>query len=204
MEKIGIMGGTFNPIHNAHVKMGKTALSGLCLDKVLFIPDKKPPHKKVESLMSDEDRSEMVKLAIAGEEKFEFSDIELKRDKTTYTSDTLLELKEIYQGASLYFIMGSDSFAYLDKWHEPKLVFENATIVVIARKNAMDASEIEDKKAYFEEEFGANIEILEMPFIEISSTEIREMLKNRDKRVLEFINESVFDYICNKELYMER
>ncbi|MCR5607668.1 MAG: adenylyltransferase/cytidyltransferase family protein, partial [Lachnospiraceae bacterium] len=105
MMKIGIMGGTFNPVHNAHIKLALSAYEELNLDKVLFMPSKKPPHKDNNVILSDEVRSDMIKLAIKPYNFFEFSDFELIRNTTTYTSETL-ELLDINDDNTYYFIMG--------------------------------------------------------------------------------------------------
>ena len=203
--KIGLMGGTFNPIHYAHLKMAEVTQNKLKLDKILFIPDKNPPHKKKESLLSDLDRSNMIKLAIEeytslGKNNFEFSDIELNRTGTTYTSDTLLELKSIYPFSELFFIMGADSFNYLDRWHEPQIIFENATIVVFKRTDYENNGGIIEKKSYLEDKFNGRVIILEMPDNPVSSTEIRESIK-QGLSLSNMLPNSVINYIETNKLY---
>ena len=102
MKKVGILGGTFNPVHNAHLAMAQAALEQYGLDRVLFMPSKNPPHKKKEEIVSEEHRSRMIKNAIQGMEKFRFSDFELNREGTTYTSDTLKLLKEKHPNWDIY------------------------------------------------------------------------------------------------------
>ena len=123
MKRIGIMGGTFNPIHSVHLIMAQVAYHQFHLDKVLFMPSKHPPHKDNSVIISDEHRTRMIQLAIDGNSNFEFSDLELKREVTTYTSDTLTYLTEKNPDTEYYFIIGGDSLEQLENWHKPEVIF---------------------------------------------------------------------------------
>ena len=182
--KIGIMGGTFNPIHIGHLILANSALEELELDKVLFMPSKRPPHKENDNILDEETRCKMVEASIADNAKFELSDIELKRDKTTYTVDTLNELKD---SGELYFIMGADSYVNLEKWYKYEDIFKMATIVVGVRKD-MYSSELDELKAYYENKYSGRIHILSMPNIEVSSTDLRHrFIHNRSIKY--FVND---------------
>ncbi len=168
--KIGIMGGTFNPLHIGHLILAQHAYEELKLDKILFMPSKIPPHRDEGSILPEEIRCEIISEAIKDNSVFELSDLELKRMKTTYTVDTLRELKEEGQ---LYFIMGADSFNSLEKWREPEEIFKLATIVVGIRKDLFSL-DLEDLKQRYEEKYSGKIHLLSMPNMEVSATTIRQ------------------------------
>ena len=184
MSKVGIMGGTFNPIHLAHTEMAKVCLRQQDLDKILFMPSKNPPHKKDKSILPENERAVMVKLAVSEYDKFVFSDFELQRKGTTYTADTLRLLQEENPDDNYYFIMGADSLLYLDKWYRPQEILKRAVILAIGR----DGSTQYDK---------ADIRFVHMRQMDISSSMIREgiahgenMEKYLDKEVWNYINEN--------------
>ena len=190
--KLGIMGGTFNPIHIGHLILANSALEELELDKVLFMPSKKPPHKDHDDILDETIRCEMVAAAIEDNPLFEMSDIEIKRDKTTYTFDTLTELKD---RGDLYFIMGADSFDNLEKWYKYEEIFKLTTIVVGVRKD-MYSNELDELKAYYEDKYAARIYILSMPNMEVSSTELRRHFVN-NQSIKYFVNDKVIDILEN-------
>ena len=134
MKKIGIMGGTFNPVHYAHLAMAQAACDQYELDKVLFMPSKNPPHKKKEIILSEEHRKRMVQMAIDGNPNFSFSDFELQRQGTTYTCDTLRLLKEEHPDWSLYFILGGDSLLDFAHWYKPEEIVRYCTILAVPRE----------------------------------------------------------------------
>ncbi len=185
--KLGIMGGTFNPIHIGHLILANSALEELELDKVLFMPSKRPPHKEHDDILDEATRCEMVSAAIEDNPGFEMSDIEIKRDKTTYTFDTLTELKD---RGDLYFIMGADSFDNLEKWYRYEEIFKLTTIVVGVRKD-MYSNELAELKAYYEDKYNARIHILSMPNMEVSSTDLRRRFVN---------NQSIKYYVSDKAI----
>lgn len=172
--KIGIMGGTFNPIHIGHLILAESAREELSLDTVLFMPSKRPPHKENDTIISEDLRCAMTQAAIKGNHAFFLSDIEIKRMKTTYTVDTLRQLEG---EGEIYFIMGADSLADMEKWYMFEEIFKRATIVVGVRKDLYN-DELDELKAYFEEKYKARIHILSMPNIEVSATDIRQRFVN--------------------------
>ena len=119
MRKTGIFGGTFNPIHLGHVRLGQMVLNDLKLDRIIYIPDNTPPHKSDKDLASGSDRLKMIELALKDCDNLEASDIELRREGKSYTYQTLLELKKMYPGDELFLITGADMFLTLDRWKEP-------------------------------------------------------------------------------------
>ncbi|SEP88103.1 nicotinate-nucleotide adenylyltransferase [Lachnospiraceae bacterium RM5] len=210
-EKIGILGGTFNPIHIAHLIMAEYALEELNLDRILFMPSGNPPHKDKNLIISNDDRKAMIELAINSSEKFIFSDIELNRSGKIYTVDTLRILKETNPDNEYYFIMGEDSLLYFDNWKEPENIVKLANIVV-ARRNSGSSSNYDksylndmdkkllEKKAFLEKEYNADIFFLTMPNIDISSTVIRDRIKS-DKSINYLVPKEVLNYIKEKNLY---
>ena len=114
MNKIGILGGTFNPIHTVHLQMAGAACNQYDLDEVWFMPSNHPPHKEESDIVSNEHRQRMIQFAISCCKKFRFSDFEYSRPGTTYTSDTLSLLHESYPDTQFYFIMGEDSLRDFD------------------------------------------------------------------------------------------
>jgi nicotinate-nucleotide adenylyltransferase len=130
--KIGILGGSFNPIHNGHLAMAEAALRAHGLDRVIFVPAGRPPHKRSD-LAPAADRLEMVRLATRGREGVEASGIEIERPGTSYTVDTLEAFRALYPGAELYFIIGEDSVPELPGWREPARILALARIVAVNR-----------------------------------------------------------------------
>lgn len=130
--RIGILGGSFNPIHNGHLAMARAALRAHRLDRVIFIPAGRPPHKHDE-LAPAEDRWRLVQLAIAGDPAFSASDIELRREGKSYTVDTLEAIRAEHPGDELFFILGEDSLTDLPRWREPGRILSLARIVTLNR-----------------------------------------------------------------------
>jgi len=136
-RRVGILGGTFDPIHYGHLVIAEEVRQALHLDRVVFVPAPRPPHKLDEQLASATDRAAMVALAIAGNPAFALSEIELERDGPSYTADTLAELagEAARQGLErdLYFILSAEALAGLAKWHEPARLIESARLAVVGR-----------------------------------------------------------------------
>jgi nicotinate-nucleotide adenylyltransferase len=136
-RRVGILGGTFDPIHYGHLVIAEQVRQALQLDRVVFVPAPRPPHKLDEQLASAADRAAMVALAIAGNPAFALSEIELEREGPSYTADTLAELagEAVREGVErdLYFILSAEALAGLARWHEPARLIESARLAVVAR-----------------------------------------------------------------------
>ncbi len=168
--RIGIYGGTFNPVHNGHVRFGLFALNELQLDKLLVIPTLSPPHKSSAEVVSGEHRLNMLKLAFNGAEKVTVSDMELKRGGASYTVDTLTEIKRIYPAeAELFLIVGSDMFMSLHRWKDYRRICELATVCTAPRKDE-DIPLIEQ---YRSEHSDLKSKVLNLSVLETSSTDAR-------------------------------
>lgn len=198
MKKIGIFGGTFNPVHVVHLKMAEKAYRRLNLDKIIFVPSYNPYHKEKKESVDFNHRFNMLKLAIKDSDYFEVSDIEKRMNKEkSFTVDLLLEIKNNYKDDEIYFILGADSLINIKKWNNFQRIFDLTKIIVFFRKN-YDNGKIYSLKDEFQKEYGATIYILEDLNSDISSTAIRHMIK--DGRY-ENISDDVKNYIIRNNLY---
>lgn len=197
-KAIGILGGTFNPIHNAHLAMAESALKQAELDEIWFMPSKNPPHKSNGEIVAQEHRSKMIQLAIGSNPYFIFSDYELQRDGITYTAETLKKLKKDYPQYIFHFIMGGDSFFHLEEWYHPEEILSNCKILAISRDGAT-TEQMQHHKEYLNEKYQGNIQIIKMETMDISSTKIRqEIQKGNDTS---YVPKKVLEYIQNHQLY---
>ena len=186
--KIGILGGTFNPMHAGHLILAEEVREKLKLDKVIFVPTYLPPHKDNPDIASASSRLSMVKLAIKGNRHFLASDIEIKRDGRSYTIDTLREFKKIYPQDELYFIIGSDLLKYLDDWKDLDEIIKMVRFVVATRPG------------YPLEKIPSRISTIPIRAVDISGFEIRKAIKeNKSFRYL--VPEAVLKYINKNRLY---
>ncbi|MGL5506323.1 MAG: nicotinate-nucleotide adenylyltransferase [Paraclostridium sp.] len=194
--KIGIMGGTFDPIHYAHLATAEYAREKFKLDKILFIPTGNPPHKA--KLRTDKvDRYNMVLLATKNNEYFITSAMEINREKRTYTVDTLKELHKIYPNSEIYFITGADTICDMENWRNVGENFELATFIAASRPGIRD-SEAKQKIEKLKNIYDAKIEEIDAPSLDISSTYIREQIKEK-KSVKYLLPEEVQRYINEKK-----
>lgn len=201
MQKIGIFGGTFDPIHNLHVKIAKAAKDSLELDRVIIVPTGNPPHKDKTKVSSFMDRFNMVRLAIEDLDGFCVSDIENKSKlKKSYTSDTLDAFAMYYQGDRLYFIVGSDSLFDIENWKNPTNIFSKATIVVFFRPGVSTMKEFLGQKTYLEKKYKTKIEFILNLAEDLSSTEIRDDFK-KGVLSLEQVDSKVKKYVEDHKLY---
>lgn len=199
MKKIGIMGGTFNPIHNVHLLMAQAAYEQYHLDEIWFMPSKNPPHKEKKEMVSEKHRQRMVKKAIEGIPHFCFSDWEFKREGTTYTCHTLKEIHAQYPDYEIFFILGGDSLMNFDSWHKPEKIMKYSQILAAPRGNMAE----EEFMALCKKQgarFGGEILPVHMEQISISSRQIRSLLKQK-RSVLSFCPEKVCRYISLHGLY---
>ncbi|RHV88019.1 nicotinate-nucleotide adenylyltransferase [Clostridium sp. OF09-36] len=200
MAKIGIMGGTFDPIHNAHLMLGRQALKEYHLDEIWFMPSHNPPHKTDHRVTGTKDRCEMVKLAIAGEPRFRFSDFEISRAGNTYTAQTLKLLKEAYPKHTFFFIVGADSLYHIESWYHPEEVMHQVTILAAGRECEDASCTLEEQAAYLIKKYGAAIFLLHSDTMEVSSQELREREMNGG-RIHNLVPENVERYIEEHGLY---
>ncbi|MBE5927618.1 MAG: nicotinate-nucleotide adenylyltransferase [Lachnospiraceae bacterium] len=201
MKKVGILGGTFDPIHLGHLIIGENAYDECGLENVFVMPSGQPPHKENSTISDEKHRSTMVKLAIAGNKHFEYSDFELNRKGNIYTADTLELLTSKYPDTHFYFILGEDSLLDIEKWYEPARIMELCSIVVTHRNDGDDTL-LNKHIEYLKCKYNADIIKLDVPLIDISSTNIRERV-SQGKTIRYFVNSEVEGYIYKNNLYKE-
>ncbi|MBE6053944.1 MAG: nicotinate-nucleotide adenylyltransferase [Clostridium sartagoforme] len=197
MKKIGILGGTFNPIHLAHLYIAYEAKNQLNLDKIIFMPTGSPPHKKDEEVLEASLRYNMVCEAIKNYEDFEISDYEIKKQGYSYTYETLEKFKT--DNNELYFITGADCLLDVEKWKNPEEIFKLSRFVVFNRAGYSKKNlRIQGDK--IKEKFKTSIEFLDIIDLEISSSMIRERI-SEGKRVDFFIPKEVLEFIKDNNIY---
>lgn len=190
MKRIGILGGTFNPIHIGHLAIAQVARETLGLDKVFFVPSNLPPHKSRKNVLPTAQRFHMVQMAIEGNPYFDISDFETKREGKSYSVDTVEHFDKLYLGkAKLFFIIGEDSFLTLDTWKNIDRIVKLASFVVVNRPGF----DVENSKI--------KVKTIEMPGLDISSSAVRRCLR-LGKTVKYFLPEKVLEYIKRKKLYV--
>ena len=198
MKRIGVLGGAFNPVHLAHLIIAEDVRQQMHLDKILFIPYSKPPHKDHDELIKAEDRLNMIKLAIEDNPYFEVSDIEIKRGENslTYTVDTLMELREIHKAEQVkfYLLIGMDNLIELHTWKDPGKLFLLSEVVVINRPGYL----IQNVK----NDYNRKVTFVPAPNIDISSTDIRFKIKEK-KSIKYLVPKAVEEYIIKNKLYIQ-
>lgn len=199
MKKIGIMGGTFNPIHNGHLTMAKEAKEQFELDEVWFMPAKNPPHKDENDIISDKHRISMIELAIAPFPAFFLSMLEIEREGVTYTIDTLNQLKATYPEDSFYFILGADSLFQIETWKNPAEIMK-ITHILSAPRYPKTLEEEKSRREYLQKKYKADIQLISMSPIQISSMEIRKRLVLHQS-IVDYVPTKVEQYIKEHHLY---
>lgn len=197
--KVGIMGGTFDPIHLGHLAMAESAREIFDLAEVLFIPAARPPHKAEKIISSEAHRLMMTFLATKSNDFFHVSPMEMLREGFSYTLDTIDELqKKFGKATELFFIIGSDSAAELSTWHKARELVGKAHFAAAARPGVtVDLAEV---KNFFGEEGIKNIHQFTTPGLEISSTDIRERIQS-GRSIKYLVPEVVEEYILRENLY---
>ncbi|MEI6831459.1 MAG: nicotinate-nucleotide adenylyltransferase [Candidatus Omnitrophota bacterium] len=186
--KIGILGGTFNPVHIGHLILAEEVREKLGLDKIIFVPTALPPHKDNLNIASAADRLKMLKLAVASNKFFMVSDIEIKRQGRSYTIDTLKEFKARYAHDELYFIIGSDLLKYLNEWKDLSDILKMVNFIAATRPG------------YPLEKIPPYIQTLPIRAVDVSGFEVRACVAG-NKSFGYLVTDKVFDYIKRKNLY---
>ena len=197
-ERIGIFGGTFDPPHVGHLWLATLAADTLGLDRVLFMPAAKPPHKRGQRISPATDRLLMTRLAIAGSAGFELCPIELERPGPSFTIDSVEELLRLYPGARLFLLMAADSLEQIDTWREPDRLLELVEWAVGPRPGSPLP-----ERAQLRERFGAatrRIHLLEGPSLDVSASEIRRRVA-AGKAIRYLVPQAVEEMIMERGLY---
>lgn len=198
--RIGIYGGSFNPVHNGHIHLALTAAEEFRLDKVYFVPSGRSPHRSSEDYASGEDRMAMLRLACKVSDKLDVSSYELEHDRVSYSVYTVRYFREIFPDDELFMLVGSDMLLSFDKWFCYEEILDKAAVCVVSRNDG-DLEELRRKAS----ELGKNgrIFISSSPPVEISSTEIRKKIE-KNKKFSCYLDKNVVQYIIMKELYSFR
>lgn len=202
MKKIGIMGGTFDPVHNGHLLLGKQAYIEYGLDCIWYMPSGQPPHKKDRKVTDIKDRCEMLKLAIEGEPAFEFSDFEVSREGYSYTARTLTLLLETYPEYEFYFIIGADSLYEIETWYHPDIVIGSVPILVAGREYGDKHLPMNEQIVRLNQKYNGRIAMLHCTEVDISSEEIRDLV-SRKKSPVKYVPKKVASYIERHQLYQQ-
>ncbi|SFC30610.1 nicotinate-nucleotide adenylyltransferase [Clostridium uliginosum] len=197
MKRYGIIGGTFDPIHYAHLYIAYEAKKQLNLDEVIFMPAGSPPHKNGKGVTDASLRYEMVKLALEPFDEFSISNYEIEKKGLSFTYKTLEHFKN--NGKELFFITGADCLMDIENWREVSKIFSLCSLVVFARGGFRNEDLIYQKKN-IEKKYNGNITILDLKELEISSTDIRKRIQNKE-RVDFFMPKTIIDFIEKKGLY---
>jgi nicotinate-nucleotide adenylyltransferase len=188
-RRIGVLGGTFDPIHVGHLVVASEVCHALDLDRVLLVPAWRQPFKDSEGHATPEQRLDMCRLAAAADDRLEVSDVDIVRGDTTYSVDTLTDLAAVYPDAELFFIAGADAISRLPEWREPERLHTLARFVAVARPGhpqpALDATQF----------------VVEVPQMGVSSTEVRRR-RRTGAPVRYLVPESVSEYIVQHSLYL--
>ena len=201
-KKVGIMGGTFNPIHNGHLMLADRAMEQFALDEIVFIPCGIPYMKEGQSVLPGQVRAEMTGLAIQNKNSYRLSNMEIERQGNTYTYETLERLKEEQPETDFYFILGADSLFNLDKWAKPERIFANCHILAAVRDDAT-IEQMEEHVRMLQQRYGASIFLLRTGYLDISSSDIRRKVAVGEN-ITEDVPEQIAEYIKVHHLYQKQ
>lgn len=198
-RRVGVMGGTFDPIHVGHLAAAEDAIRALLLDMVLFVPNSRPPHKAADEVSPAADRLAMTELAVADNETFTVSTIELERPGPSYTIDTMRELRgDLGEGARLYFLVGRDVLNYLHTWHEAQQLLDEFDVAILDRalERGIDWTDAEKHFPLIRSE----VTVIPVPRLDVSSKEIRQRAR-LGQSIRYLVPPSVHRYIAQRGLY---
>ncbi len=200
-RKIGMMGGTFNPIHLGHLLAAESALEAFSLEQVIFVPAGNPPHKRGQKLTDKMDRYHMTVLATASNAKFTVSRYEIDKEEYSYSVDTVRHFKAKFPDAEIYFILGADSLLSIMEWKDPEVLLKSCRFIGVTRPGYY--SDVLVKKIEeLRKNFHANLYFVEIPAMDISSTDIKKRVKE-GRSIKYMVDEKVEQYIKDHRLYIE-
>lgn len=197
--RVGILGGTFDPVHRGHLHIAMAALREAGLDQVLFLPTGDPPHKAPRAC--GEDRLQMLKLATANEARFKVSDMELRRPGPSYTIDTLREYKALYPADEIFYIIGADTLFQLRGWRSPDQVAALCEMLVFPRPG-FEPSALKKEQALLSELYRLQSRLIQSPCLELSSSHVRQAVK-KGEALIALVPPAVEAYILKNRLYLD-
>lgn len=197
--RIGILGGTFDPVHYGHLLMAETCREQLQLSEVRLMPAGSPPHKPDRKITDGHARADMLALAVSGYPEFVIDRRELRRKGPSFTVDTLREIKQQFPEAEIFLIIGADSLKDLASWREPETIMQLATVVAVNRPGQPQLTK-QQAAEWVGEAFAENIKLLSMPGTDLSATELRQRIK--DGKELRFMTpKAVEAFIKQHSIY---
>ena len=201
-KRVGLLGGTFDPIHTAHLIIAEAAYDAFDLDEVLLMPSGHSYFKdsRSQKVLSPEVRYQMVCEAAADNPHFTASDFEIRREGNTYTYETLRELRRMNPDNHYFFIVGADSVRDILKWRNPESIFADCTLLAALREDGIPTEEFLREVEHLRKDYGADIHTLEIPAIGISSTDIRNRIKS-GRTIHYLVPERVERYIIETGIY---
>lgn len=195
IRRLGVYGGTFDPIHTGHLAIARGVVAHCGLDRLLFVPSARPPHKQGHAMAPPDDRYRMAELATRHDPRLEVSDTEINRPGLSYTVDTLEALRRKYGGASeIHLVLGADSLLEIDTWHAPDRIFDLATVVTVPRPGK-DLTGVDPG-------WLDRVVDIQLPEIDVSSTDIRRRV-GQGLPIAHLVPEEVADYIEERGLYRD-
>jgi nicotinate-nucleotide adenylyltransferase len=217
-KRIGLFGGTFDPIHKGHVKAAESVQSVFAFDTILFIPSYIPPHKESEDVASAEDRLKMVEMALSSWDRFSPSAIEIDARGTSYSIVTLNRIKEMFPKTDIYFLLGVDAFLEIETWKDYEEVLEQCSFIVMSRPGYSldDARGVLAEKFHQrmtaisepvdrpnEEFFSHKIYLCPIQTLDVSSSEVRKRVRN-NQSIRGLVPENVENFIKERGLYLRK
>lgn len=198
--RIGIYGGSFDPVHNGHINAARNFMEELSLDKIIIVPAYCSPFKKGLAVTPSQHRLNMCNIAFGNTEGFEVSDVEILREDEGYMSDTVAQIREQYPDAELFLLLGSDQLLIFQKWHAWSKITDEATVAAAARTWDDDAAM--EAAAAVLRSYGAEVIIVPIDVKELSSTDVREAVRRGDD-ISAMVPPGVAEYIWDNYLYYE-
>ena len=199
-QRIGLMGGTFNPIHYGHLLIAENAYEQFQLDEVIFLPTGQSPHKDARQILGAKERMEMIRLAIADNPHFSCSDYEIHKEGISYTYLTVQAFYEQLSDGELFFIMGADSLAYFDSWMRPDEISRMSTILAAVR-DGLNLEKLYPIRDFLQQKYGTKVGFINTPNFSVSSRMIRQrMIQRHSIRYL--VPEIVERYLTEHNVYL--
>lgn len=201
-HKIGLMGGTFNPIHYGHLLIAENAYEQFQLDEVIFLPTGQSPHKDARQILCAQERMEIIALAIADNPHFSCSDYEIRKEGISYTYLTVQAFYEQKAGSELFFIMGADSLAYFDSWMRPDEISRMSTILAAVR-DGLNQKELLPIREFLQQKYGTKIGFINTPNFSVSSRMIRQRILNHQS-IRYLVPDAVEQYLLEHDVYQTK